>query len=231
MNWFNINRQSQSSGYARACGGLIAIACWFALIAQFRINISSRVAPPAELVIRYFSYFTIITNLLVAICFSALAFFRSSWLGRFFAQQQTLTAVTVYIITVGVIYNLILRFIWNPQGLQKVVDELLHSFVPAAVTAYWAAFSKKELLSWNDFWRWLIYPLSYAAWIFVRGAISGFYPYPFLDVNKLGASRTAINVAALSGFLILVSLMLIFIGRFVTKKKNSVNKPYPFTDS
>ena len=44
---------------------------------------------------------------------------------------------------------------------------------------------------------WLAWPLGYAAYALLRGAATGFYPYPFVDVPSLGMGRVLGNVAGL----------------------------------
>ena len=192
---------------------VLALLGWFALIAQFCIILSSGVAPTAELIVRYFSYFTITTNLIVALCCTTLLFVPQSKWGSFFSRQTTQAAITVYIVIVGIIYNLILRFIWDPKGLQRIVDELLHLIIPILFLIYWFIFVLKDKLKWSSFWSWLIYPLVYVIYIFIRGAFSGFYPYPFLDVTKLGYPKVLINSLGITLAFVVVSLLFIGIGK------------------
>ena len=49
---------------------LFAIIVWFAVLAQFYLIIENRVAPVTETIIRFFSFFTILTNILVAVYFT-----------------------------------------------------------------------------------------------------------------------------------------------------------------
>jgi len=184
---------------------IVALLGWFALIAQFYILINSGAAPVPELVIRFFSYFTILSNLLVAIGCTVLLVRP--------VKPGTLTALTVYILIVGLVYNVILRFLWQPQGLQWVVDELLHTVVPVLFFIYWFVFVSKNKLAWNSFWPWLIYPLVYIVYTFIRGAFSGFYPYPFLDVSAIGYGTALINAAGVAVLFIGMSLLLIWISR------------------
>jgi hypothetical protein len=68
---------------------VLTLLGWFALIAQFCISLSIGAAPAAELIVRYFSYCTIVTNIMVALCSTTLLFIpRSKW-GSFFARQTT----------------------------------------------------------------------------------------------------------------------------------------------
>ena len=194
---------------------ILALLGWFALIAQFYINITSKIAPISELIIRYFSYFTIITNLLVALCCTSLTVNSNSKWVDFFSRQKTLTAITVYIVIVGIIYNVILRSLWNPNGLQLLVDELLHSVIPAMFLIYWFVFVSKFKLQWNSFLPWLIYPVAYIIYILILGFFYGFYPYPFINVAEIGLQQALINTVGITMAFIVISLLFIGFGRLM----------------
>ncbi len=51
---------------------IFALIGWFAIIAQFGLMIENRVSSIPETIIRFFSFFTIITNTLVAIYFTCI---------------------------------------------------------------------------------------------------------------------------------------------------------------
>ncbi|MEO6894207.1 MAG: Pr6Pr family membrane protein [Ginsengibacter sp.] len=214
----------QQSSFTKIYLFIIALLGWFALISQFIININSQVAPTPELIIRYFSYFTILTNLLVAICSTSLLLKPTSKWGNFFSTQKTLTAITVYIVMVGLIYNLVLRFIWNPQGLQRVVDELLHSVIPLLFLFLWIFLVKKRFLKWNAFFPWLIYPLIYLLFILIRGAFSGFYPYPFIDVGNLGYSQVLIYSLGITIVFIVLFILFIVFGNIEERRTRKLSK-------
>src|SRR4051812_38806133 len=106
--------------------------------------------------------------------------------------------MAVYITVVGLVYNLILRQLWKPAGLQFVDDELLHSVIPFLFILYWLMFVPKSELKWKDVLFWLIYPLIYLICILIRGALSGFYPYPFINTDDIGYYETFINSGILT---------------------------------
>ena len=191
-----------------AIGSLLG---WFALASQFYLIIVNRTASVLETIFRYFSFFTILTNILVAVCLTTLLIKPQSRLGKFFLRPAALTAITVYITIVGIVYNVILRSIWDPTGLQRIVDELLHSVIPLLFMFYWLLFVPKADLEWRDILTWLIYPLIYIICILSRGALSEFYPYPFIDVVTIGYDRVLINSAGL--MVVFVVLSLVFLGR------------------
>ncbi len=203
---------------------VIALLGWFALISQFIINMNSQMAGTPELVIRFLSYFTILTNLLVTISCTSILLNPSSKWGQFFSSQKTVTAITVYILVVGLIYNVILRFIWNPQGLQKIVDELLHTVIPVLFLLLWLFSVKKTSLRWNAFFPWLIYPLIYLVYILIRGAFSGFYPYPFMDVGNLGFSKVLINSLGITILFVVLFILFIVFGNIRGRKTRKLSK-------
>ena len=203
---------------------ILFITGWFALAAQFYLIIENRVASVAETVIRYFSFFTILTNILVAVCCTFLLFKPTSGGGNFFLRATTLTAITMYITIVGIVYNTILRFLWKPEGLQLIVDELLHSVIPVLFIVTWFLFTRKAVLKWKDIFPWLVYPLIYIVYVLLRGALSGFYPYPFINVSEHGYNKVLINsVGLLFGFLF-ISLLFIGIGKLRSKSIYKIQK-------
>ncbi|MBL7878732.1 MAG: Pr6Pr family membrane protein, partial [Chryseobacterium gambrini] len=51
---------------------------------------------------------------------------------------------------VGLIYQFLLRSTWNPSGMQKLVDELLHSVIPLLVLIYWYWYENKNNLKYGS---------------------------------------------------------------------------------
>lgn len=190
-----------------------SVAGWFAVTVQFYLIIENRVASVPETIIRYFSFYTILTNILVALCFTVSFLKPGSYWGRYFTRPATVTAIAVYILVVGLVYNLILRAIWKPEGMQRLVDELLHSVIPVLFILYWILIEHKRELKWKHAFSWLIYPFVYILIILFRGELSGYYPYPFIDVKNLGYSEVFVNCLFLFLAFLLLSYLFIFIGR------------------
>ena len=206
--------QKQSARIIALLGALIG---WFAIITQLYLMLTNRVVPVPETLLRFFAFFTIDTNIIVALCFTFIFLGDKYRLGRFFSKTSTVTAITVYITIVGIVYNIILRGIWDPQGMQRLVDELLHSVIPALFIIYWFIFVPIEQLKWKHAFPWLIYPLLYMTYALIHGAITKFYPYPFVDVNKLGYGKALANAGGVLLIIFLLSIALIGTGK-VRKK-------------
>lgn len=194
-----------------------ACLAWFALIFQFYLILANRQASVPETVIRYFTFFTILSNLLAAVCFTCRLFSPLSRWGRFFSAPPHLTAITSYIVLVGIVYNIILRTLWNPRGLQKLVDELLHTVNPLLFLLFWIFFVSKSGLRWKAVFGWLIFPILYVVVVLLRGAFSGYYPYPFVDVRNLGYPKVFLNTSILILVFFLISLLLVWVGNWRTR--------------
>src|SRR5204863_4440169 len=112
------------------------------------------------------------SNILVVLVLVGFALRGRDWLIHPFVRS----AVATYIGAVLLIYTIVLRSLWSPQGMQWVVDGLLHYLMPLAYLAFWLVAVRKAGLRWSDSLLWLVYPLFYLTVILVRGRLSGFYP-------------------------------------------------------
>ena len=184
----------------------IALLGWAALVIQFDLIMQNRVASKADTLIRFFSFFTILTNLLVAAYFSGLAFkFRE----RLDPRSKWLTPLTINITIVGLVCQILLRHTWSPTGLQMVLDELLHSVIPALVILYWFLYSPKSKPHYRQIAWWILYPLAYLIYILIRGSHANFYPYPFVNVSTLGLQKVLLNAGSLLNVFVLISAVFI----------------------
>jgi hypothetical protein len=196
-----------------------ATIAWLSVIVQFILMINNRNASVPETVIRFFSFFTILTNILVAFSFTSLTgMFGEKW-KAFFSKANSFTAVTVYIVVVGIVYNVILRWLQNFTGLQMLVDESLHLIIPLYVLLYWLLFVSPETLEWKAAFKWMLYPLIYCIYVLIRGSFSDFYPYPFMNVNELGYNKVFVNCIYVTLAFFAVSLLLIGVSKLYKKRK------------
>ena len=195
---------------------IVAALAWFALALQFYLVLEPTLKEHRSLfgaLESYFSFFTILTNLIVAITLTlSLSASGSRW-GKWALLPQTRTAVAVYIAVVGIIYSLLLRATWNPQGWQKVADTILHDVVPIIYVLHWLIFVPKASLRWRETPLWLVYPAVYLIYILVRGAMLGRYPYPFIDLTAQSYESVGLNVVLIFLLFLFVSLAFVGIGR------------------
>ena len=195
----------------------MAILGWGALAIQLELVLFARWESGASLVgglVSYFSYFTIITNTLAAIVLTYAADTRPSRGRAFFLQPWVASGIAVSIIVVGAAYSLLLRQLWQPEGLQWLANEVLHDVMPVLYALYWWFYVPKGVLRWSHVGLWMLYPLVYFAYILLRGHLLGVYPYPFVDVEKLGYAQTFINASGILAGFVAVALLVVAVDRW-----------------
>ncbi|MEG2390986.1 MAG: Pr6Pr family membrane protein [Pseudomonas sp.] len=203
---------------------LAATLGWAGLSIQLYLIFIARLSVEASLLgglVSFFSYFTVLTNTLVATVLTCAVTPRESAARRWFLQPWVSSGVTVSIVVVGLAYSLLLRHLWHPEGWQFIADELLHDVMPLVFLGYWWFCVPKGTLRLWHLPVWLIYPLVYFAYALLRGNLLGAYAYPFIDVAVLGYPQVFINAGGiLAGF---VGIGLAMIGldhwRYRTKLK------------
>lgn len=194
---------------ARGLTALVALVAWFGVLLQLVLSLQlarSQGLSNADGWIAYLGYFTVLTNLLVALSLSVPLLWPHSAAGRWFQRPGVATAVAVNIAIVGITYHLLLRDIWNPQGLQWVADVTLHTAVPLLGVLHWWIAVPPARMAWTAPLGWAGFPLAYLVYALLRGVWLQHYPYPFIDVTQLGYAHTLWNaLGLLIAFLLLAT--------------------------
>ena len=199
--------------------GLIAVVGQYWLVTQGK---GGAALPTSS--VHFFSFFTILTNLLAAAAMLAPVVAPESGLGRFLDRPSVRTAIVGYIVIVGTVYYALLRKLDNATGLHLYLEYVLHYVMPPLFVLDWLLFVPKGEIGWRNGVDALAYPLGYLAWTLVHGAFSGWYPYPFIDVSKLGYGRMLLNSAGLILAFLALELVLVALDRLI---KQSQNKAAP----
>lgn len=161
-------------------------------------------------VVFFLSFFTILSNIgVVLVYFAALTGWMRALSGTF-----ARTMMAGFILVVMVVYHFILAPIWNPQGLWRVADVMLHYAAPLIYLIWWITGPHKRRLPWNRALAMVAVVMGYAGYALARGAVSGRYPYPFLDVPDLGRAAVAGNVAGLAVLFLVVSTAAVALSRW-----------------
>ena len=213
--------QTQSSAIKTMIMLVTAIAGWFGLILQFYLilaNENSGVSFWGRF-FNFFSFYTIITNILVALSLSFTLLKSNSRTGLFFRNPVFHTFLAVHILIVGLVYFFILDSLWKPEGLNWIANVTLHYATPILYTIYWLFFVEKSDLKWKHCLGWLIYPAVYFIYSIIRGEITKWYPYPFVDVSKSGYPAVLQNAGILMIVFIIAGLVFIGVGKLIAGRK------------
>jgi hypothetical protein len=212
------------SGFRRHFVAVAATLGWAGLSIQMYLVFHSRWTLGASLIgglMSFFSYFTVLTNTLVATVLTCEWTSRESAAQRWFLQPWVSSAIAVSIAVVSLAYNLLLRHLWHPEGWQWLADELLHDIVPLLFLGYWWACVPKGTLRLWHIAVWVIYPLLYFAYALLRGHLLAVYPYPFVDVDKLGYPQVFINAGGLLAGFVVIALLVIGLDRWLGSRAKS----------
>lgn len=197
----------------RAYAGVFAAVGWFSVVGQYVNTYAGSLAGT----INYFSYFTILSNILVAatLTSAALALARESGIGRLLNKPAVATATALYITVTGLIYFFILSHLYQLEGWTLQFDRLLHYVMPPAYVVFWLAFVPKGTLDLRNVVWMLVVPLVYGAYTLARGPVAGWYPYPFIDAATLGYPRTFRNTGEFIIFFAFMGSIYVLIDRLI----------------
>ena len=201
---------------ARVTAVAVALIAWTGLILQFWILADT--LGPGLASWRFVGFFTILTNVGIALVATAAGLGKDGRLAGPRARLMGLTAI----VTVGVVYSLLLRSLWNPAGLQKVADMALHDVTPVLFAVLWMAMPHGEL-RWSDLKWALAPPALYLAYALARGAIDGWYAYWFLNPATQTIGELAISIIAVLALFSAIAAAAIALDRRLGRSKGSAN--------
>ncbi|KAF0865010.1 Pr6Pr family membrane protein [Pseudomonas sp. LD120] len=204
--------------------GLIAVAAmlgWLGLSVQLYLILLLRWDAGDSLlggVVSFFSFFTVLSNTLVACVLTCALKLRRGRGTAFLLRPSVSGAVAASIVLVGLAYSLLLRHLWHPQGWQWLADELLHDVMPVLFLIYWWRCVPKGHLRFRHLGLWMLYPTLYFAYLLIRGHLLGLYPYPFIAVDTLGYPQVLLNALGILAGFVGVSLILLGLDRWLGRK-------------
>ena len=182
---------------ARTAHLAVALVTTFALVLQTVLVVTgdsvlaeTEVPPLLTRLGRLVSYFTIQSNLLVAV---------TSWQlvrdpardGRWWRPVRA--AALVGITVTGLVHFTLLRPLLDLHGAGWAADKLLHMVVPLLAVVGWLLAGPRPRAPWRDALTALVWPIAWLVWTLAIGAVAGWYPYPFLDVGAEGAGSVALT--------------------------------------
>ncbi|MFJ6506773.1 MULTISPECIES: Pr6Pr family membrane protein [unclassified Streptomyces] len=189
-----------------------------ALAAAAGVAIDVKLGSP----VRVLSYFTIQTNLLVALVFAASA--RRAWSARRPLPGVLTGGTLIYISITGLVYHLLLANESSPfsmtgggdtlSGWHAAANHLLHTVTPIAVVLDWLLLTRPAPLAFRNAVTWLLYPLAYLVFSLARGAAIPpgnpvRYLYPFVDVERHGYAGVLGNTAILGVAFYALALLIV----------------------
>lgn len=167
-------------------------------------------------VVNFFSYFTNLSNLLAAIVL-LISVFGNSMIGA--ATRDLLRYASVVNMTVvGLVFAALLRNV-DLGGLLPWVNFVLHYVMPVVIVLDWLLQPPAAKLQAKHLGIVFVFPALYIAYVVLRGASMGWYPYPFLNpANVGGYGSVALYALGITITFLLAGWALLSIGNRLAKR-------------
>jgi hypothetical protein len=101
----------------------------------------------------------------------------------------------VAIAVTGVVYHVALAGLLDLDSWALTADMILHTAVRILAVLGWLLYGPRGRTSRTIARYAVLFPVAYMIFSIIRGAVVGFYPYPFANLNTLGYPRVIINGA------------------------------------
>lgn len=185
----------------------LALDFWAILPTATVVSATNPVARSLPGMFVYFwTFFTHLTNLWLVLTYASVVS-EWRWLG-WFRRPVIMGSAAAFITLVMLYYHFMLAPYLKLEGALGIATVLLHYVAPVLYLAWWALFAPHGMLRFKQIGLMLLPGIAYVAWVLLRGALVGEYPYDILDAKKFGYGGVAIGVAVL---LVAVSIFSVII--------------------
>lgn len=187
-------------------------------------QLSDRAFGPGFSFVNFFSFFTILSNL-----FLAVVFLSSAWVGRRGRWVSSLRgAAVLYMIVTGLVYAALLRP-YNADGGLVIpwIDIVLHQLMPLIALLDWLLVPPRNKITNKMVLSWLIFPLTFLIYSLIRGHFINWYPYPFLNPSDQGYWIVAAYTLGIALAFFLLGTLVRWTGNHIRTYAKLHPKHYP----
>jgi hypothetical protein len=161
------------------------------------------------------SYFTIWSNVVVAVSATLAARRRTGGL-----PERVLRLDAVLMITItAIVYQVLLAPSATVVGWSRLTDPILHVLTPLVTVLVWVAWGPRGWVSARVVSLSLLIPVGWIGWMLVRGAAVGAYPYDFANVATRGAGPVAGTLGLILVFGLVVASLYWGLDRMLVRRR------------
>ena len=198
------------ASWSRVWHAVLALVVLAALVAQVVLllgggqdaNSGRATASTTTSLVRFVSYFTVQSNLLVLLAAVSLVLDPArdgrSW------RVLRLTGLLGITVT-GLVFGAVLAPFVHHTGIGWWINAGFHYVSPFMAFLGWAVFGPRPRVDGRTVAWAVVWPIAWVVYTLVRGAVVGWYPYPFLDVDDIGYLIALRN----TGFVVVLALVLL----------------------
>jgi len=188
---------------------------WAAIIITVYLRITNIAETGASYlgIFRPWRAFTIQTNTMVLLYWTLSLFYFNKEKKPFILSPVVKGGLAVYITVTFIIYATVLEGLSDLQGLRVFTSAIFHYVIPLAFIIDYLVNTKRKSLRFIHVAYWYIYPLGYSIFLIIYGLITHIYIYPFLNIEKLGWTRSSINGLGLAFFVVFLGFIYVLLNR------------------
>ncbi|MDQ1082392.1 MULTISPECIES: Pr6Pr family membrane protein [Microbacterium] len=206
----------------------VAVLIAAAVLAQFAASVSEAVArgrDVATVIANFFSFFTILSNVSACVVLVLLGI-------RFLVRRRTtdvdpapvaaaLAWVSTYMITTGVVYNLLLRDLPLQPETVAWSNEVMHVWGPLFLLLDVLIGPNRRRLPWAAAFGAAIFPIAWIIYTLLRAPLITnpttkapfWYPYPFLNPETGGWGHVVMYIIVIALAIITLAFVVVAVGR------------------
>lgn len=174
-------------------------------------------------IVDYASYFTIWSNVVVAVVMTLLAVRP----GRDSPLLRVLRLDSLLMITItGLVYAVVLAPTAHNVGWQVVGNFFVHQATPVLTLLVWVVAGPRGWIRWSTIAPAMVLPLVWVAYTLARGAVISGYPYPFIDVIRHGYGQVLLNVAAIVVLGLVITAIFLGVDRLLSRHSRTPADPH-----
>ncbi|WP_354569486.1 Pr6Pr family membrane protein [Glaciihabitans sp. UYNi722] len=200
---------------------VLRLALGLLILSAMITQIVDQVTHDAFKPVEYFAYFTIESSMMNVVVLLVGGLFAL----RMRRDTELFTSVRVaifsYAVVTGAVYNLLLRGIpaTGYAGLQWP-NEIMHVWIPIFIVIDWFVVPGRARAPWRQLWLVISYPIAWLVFTMVRGAVSGWYPYPFLEPSgRGGVGSVLVYIVGIAAFIIAIASIAIGLSRIGVRRR------------
>ncbi|SFT76066.1 FAR-17a/AIG1-like protein [Actinopolyspora lacussalsi subsp. righensis] len=170
--------------------------------------------------VNFFSYFTILSN----IAAGALLIRLGAAPGRDgrAVLEWLRGGMTVYMATTGTVFALLL----DGGDSLPWVNTVMHHVMPVVMFVDWLLVRPRARIRYTSAFAWLTFPLVYVVYSLVRGAVTGWFPYPFLRPGTTGGvDGVALYLVVMTICIALAAMLVAWLGNIRVREPEPVELP------
>lgn len=163
----------------------------------------------------FLSYFTIWSNIAVAVVMTLLALDARRDSPALRAVR--LSALLMISIT-GLVYGVILSGVVTLRGWEYLANFFIHQAVPLLTVVVFVVAGPRGWIDRRVLLGSFVLPIVWLVYALIRGVVIGAYPYFFIDVATLGYGTVMLNLAGVLALGLVIALVLWWVDRWLVRR-------------